>query len=812
MTIFQHKILDALLYAQRLPLASDFEIFFNNINIPCHKAIVSQSSNLLKNLIQQNRTSYQVDDYVEASQDDIIALIRCFYGQPLHLSNDNALSLFLLAKSLSCSELETECKSVVKSSTASTHTKQLSTLLSQLSGDTFRDYCITYNQASLNVHSFLLASVSPYFYELLTKKQCEKEQEMSQSNGEVSHKYTSPAIDFSKTLKVSCDSLFNLLRSLYDGSLEITLDNVFEFYHLSKLFKMQELNQFCCDYMVNSEAEYSWITASIMKAVDCKDHEFIKFISPKISEIRLLSERVPIATHPLFFENLNANIDVSWLLRCLVHSHLNYPEENVWTPSTLNTAFTSIKTDSLSVASFFNIIEPLFSVNNLFEFCSPLCLSMFASFPNEIPLPWYLWYIAECDSRKEFNLLSQAVTTVDQVVTFENVDKLVTLCLSSESLVIIASSTRKEHLILWIIKSLIDLWTKSKLKVEEFSRILLSLSLEETNFELVYGILGKLFSDQDLRTILLEFVSIKLVPRIVQDSHTEKKALRDEMGRMQDELNAIKIKNEALSHSFNELSLKFSQQQQDLNLLKNMFNSLKRKGILEDNDINNNPAPIPKDDGAKQSTVEDCEADNSTVDAEEEVNENKSIFHANEEPLLRQHGQVKQNDEVVLVSSPKLVVTESKGGAVFDTTKKGHYIVLRDFYHSATKVQRDCWVKSFVAIQLPRNSNIVLTLTKSGLDFSSMIGWFAPQHVQTGKCLEHLNALAVDREAANFYVNRTIVESCGVVSVGQSVVCSGDGTFSLPHSGFKHQVDVPKGYIFGLLIFNQGTSWSLSDE
>ncbi|KAL0210694.1 hypothetical protein RCL1_005130 [Eukaryota sp. TZLM3-RCL] len=493
MTTFHHKILDCLLRAQREDLMTDFETTLEEHRVPCHKAIVSPFCQRLNRLIQKNIDYYDVVDVDDATSQDLEAVIRSYYGQPLSLTNDNSLMYFLFTKALSDSNLEVQCKVVIKKCVSSVYTIPLDTILNNLQSDEFKDHELIFHNFSLKIHKFFFASISSYFNAKFTKQ-------WQDSNDSTS--------DFSKLLQVSPSSFCNFFTSFYNGKLDVNLENAFEYSHLAWYFQLWELQKFVEDFIVNSQAQYQWVTSLILKAINCEDYRFIGIISTKISEIPDLSSCDPIPVHPLFFLNLTSNIDVSWLLRCLVFSFSNRSEDNVWTPQSLAKSFETIKFKTLPIDEIYQIIEPLFSISDLFDFLSPLSLSIFSKFTSQVPINWLTWFIVECDKREEFNLISQVSPLLNEIITPDNINKVPNIAFNSETLRLFAINSKKEHLVVWMINCLIELWCNSQLNVEDFSRILMGFDLSETRFQLVYSTLGRLFSDEILKPILFEFVTI----------------------------------------------------------------------------------------------------------------------------------------------------------------------------------------------------------------------------------------------------------------------------------------------------------------
>ncbi|KAL0210328.1 hypothetical protein RCL1_004764 [Eukaryota sp. TZLM3-RCL] len=697
MSVFQHQSLGYLLLAQREALLTDFDIIFNETSFSCHKAIVSQASQRLQKLIHKNQNDYDLPEFDDATIDDLTNLVRCFYGQPLNLTTSNALPLFLLFKSLSCTDIANECKQVLEMSIPKTHQIPTSTILKNLQNDEFKDHQIIFHDQSINIHKFLFASMSRYFKAKFTRYWQESEDTTT---------------DFSKLLQVSPSSFFNFFTSFYDGKLEVNLENAFDHSHLAWYFQLSELEKFVQNFIENSVSEYNWVTALVLKAIKSEDFRFIRIISAKISEIQDLSNCNPIPVHPLFFENLTSNIDISWLLKCLVFSYSSYSNDNVWTPQSLEKSIETIKIDSLPVDEIYQIIEPLFSISDLFEFLSTFSIPIFSKFTSQVPLNWFTWFLAESDLRREFNLISQVSPFLNEMITPENINQIQINSFHSETLNLFVLETKKEHLIIWILNCLIELWSSSKLKVSDFSRILMALNLEESNVDLIYSTLGKLFSDEILKPILFEFVSIKLVPRMVKESHEEKKILRGEISELQ-RINGQQEKK------ISELQKINGEQQTSINELKNELNEL--KSILQ---------PI--------------------IQQQQEL-KLKQEREAKEAELKRQEEERLEYER----NRPKFLLTN-----------KGSKITLSENDLVATKTGNNSWDNSFIKINHPVKGKVVLTLLEFGSYFNTYIGLFDPSHCQTGSCYSYAQALYVYTGCTQFYVNgnNTGPSNPGVIS------------------------------------------------
>ncbi|KAL0217307.1 hypothetical protein RCL1_007888 [Eukaryota sp. TZLM3-RCL] len=506
MSVFTHDIVSQLLHSLQTPLLTDFSITLNDVSIPCHRAIISQESTRLSTLIQKGSFEFTIDVWEEASPNEFKKFVEILYGKSCTFNQQNALAFFLLSKTLCLNEMASICSNVLKSGDSCKYFIPVERILENLKVDEFKDHEIIFHDFSLKIHKFFFASISPYFKAKFTKQWQDSDDTTS---------------DFSKLLQVSPSSFSNFFTSFYDGKLEVSLDNAFEYSHLAWYFQLSELEKFVEDFISNSKAEYQWVTSLVLKAIICEDYRFIKIISTKISEIPDLLSFDPIPVHPLFFQNLTSIIDVSWLLRCLVFSYTNNSEDNVWTHQRLEKSIETINFDTLPVDKIYQIIEPLFSFSDLFDFLSSFSLSIFSKFTSRVPLNWFTWFIVESDLRKEFNLISQVSPLLNEIITAENINQVPITSFNSETLRLFAINFKQGTSIYWSLVCLVELWSRSQLNVEEFSRILMCFDLSETRFELVYSTLGRLYSDEILKPLLFEFVSLKLFPRVVVENNEQ---------------------------------------------------------------------------------------------------------------------------------------------------------------------------------------------------------------------------------------------------------------------------------------------------
>ncbi|KAL0227588.1 hypothetical protein RCL1_003732 [Eukaryota sp. TZLM3-RCL] len=821
MTTFSHNTIECLLRCLKETMLTDFELTFNDQTVLCHRAIVSQSSKRLQTLIQKNQDSYDLGDDDEACIDHLVSIINSFYGEVLDLNADNTVPLLFISKSLSCSDLSAACKNFVKTHDQPSQSYQLSVemILQNLSNDHFQDYQIAFNDRSLHIHKFLFAAMSPYFRTKFSRNWQESEDNCS---------------DFSKLLQVSASSFSNFFDSFYTGKLEVNLENAFDYSHLAWYFQLSELERFCNNFIQQSKAEYSWVTSSVLKAINSEDYRFIQIISTKISEIPDLSNCDPIAVHPLFFENLNSNIDVSWLLKCLVSSCSHYSEQKIWTPKSLEKSIENVKFDTLPVDKIYQIIEPMFSISDLFDFLLSFSLSIFSKFTSEVPLNWFLWFIVESDLRKEFSLISQVSKLLNEIFTPENISQVPITSFNSETLRLFAINSKKEHLVLWMINCLIEVWSSSQLNVEDFLKILMSIDISESQYELVYPTLSRLFSDEILRPILFEFNSLKLVPRLLKDALEEKKRLGIEMSK-QEKLNIEQLQFNAKQKEINNEQSKTDEELKRINNEQRLLIAEQEKRINElQNQISVITTSIQQMSDHYKSKLEvelkKLREDQNKIyevkfEEQKRINEKlqNQLVAINKvlEPVIKQQqveAEQKRLEELVEQQALEAQLKQEfidKGGAKFLASNKGINLRLSENDLVVTKCGEHGPDNSFVAIQRPVQGKIVLSYVNRSDFYYTSIGFFDPSYTQTDDCVSNSLYNPFILKIFGGMVQITVDnESISVsLSAGEPIMVEFNGnevTFSFP-CGYAHTLPMLDCYVFGVInIVPTNLSWHLS--
>ncbi|KAL0217043.1 hypothetical protein RCL1_007526 [Eukaryota sp. TZLM3-RCL] len=746
MSTFTHNILQILLSAQSTPIHTDFYVMVNEEQIPCHKAILSHSSKLLNSLIEKNQDSYDLPEGTEASLDDVVAIIRSFYGQELPVSEHNALPVFEVSKILASSELSTLAKTVITKVSPSTFSIPLPSILSNLSFDQFKDHSVVYKDTTIKIHKFLLTSAVPYF-------------QTKFSLNEIDQYTNDPISDFSQLLKVEENCFASFFKSLYDGEITVTTENIFDYNHLAFYFKLSEFEKFTKNFINTATPTVDWICPALVKADYSEDHQFVSLVREKLASISELHSAAPIAVDHEVIKILNQDVDVAWLFKSTVHSFLHYSNNQSWTPVVFESLIEQLDLSKLDVDTIFDIITPLLDVDELFSWLAKFSIQNFSKFHVSVPLSWFSWFISQCDSRKEFEILDQISNTIELILPETRISNFENLTLNFETLHLFSQHSKSEHLILWTIKSLIKSWKKSKLAIDQFSKILMIFDLQSTAFDSVYLALNEIFDDLKLRTLIFEFISLKVVPRLITEINTNQNLIKD-VG----ENTITQIKSDVAQL---------------------------REEVVRVEGESKKEVEALKEEHTKTSTTL------SQIDV---------LL-----PLLPMF-----NSDMAWYNK-RMKEFQQNGGVVrFVTQQKGSYLTIDngDKRVSRNSSNNGSFSNSFVPINHPVSGTVVLKFDSynSSYGFQTYIGFMDANYLQS---LNTNYLIGFQFNSTYFYIDGKNERGLSNPSQGQCVHITFNGrsvTFSLPFCNYHRTIEYQEGRVFGIALQYYQNYWSLSSQ
>ncbi|KAL0209351.1 hypothetical protein RCL1_007291 [Eukaryota sp. TZLM3-RCL] len=135
--------------------------------------------------------------------------------------------------------------------------------------------------------------------------------------------------------------------------------------------------------------------------------------------------------------------------------------------------------------------------------------------------------------------------------------------------------------------------------------------------------------------------------------------------------------------------------------------------------------------------------------------------------------------------------------------------------HCLVRSTQDCRGNSFIAINHPLNGRITLTLrsTDSNGWFDSYIGYFNPNKCQDHDCYRNFIGISPYHDDGTwFYTNGSDEMVTSKISPSQSIIISFENnkvTYSTPHSGWTRTVDCVGWWVFGIVVYHEGESWSI---
>ncbi|KAL0225290.1 hypothetical protein RCL1_003202 [Eukaryota sp. TZLM3-RCL] len=764
----QHGTLQKLLDQRRKSALTDFDIIFGDHVFPCHNAVAVIASKTIASSVASNDASLIIPEYVETTLEVIESVLDAVYGVDLLISGNNALEVFELARFLGISSLILLSRTAIKNCEDKSFLTSLESVLSDLENDQFRDFSLVYKNVRIKLHKFLLATLCPVFLSRF---------ELQPGDNEW---------NFTDLLTIQESSFEQFFTSFYKDNIIITLENLFDISHLASYFKMSSLVS-CCDSLMNSsEPLVSWIFPSLESADKADDLRFVDRLASVLVKVDDLAQSDPVAIKPDVLYKLCSNVNVFWLSTVLVHSyfHYDYNNQRVWTPNEVQKALTQIDTSTLTINQLYCIIKPLLQVEELYSVLSEFSLSRFTIEKSEIPSEWLVWLMVELDKNEptnELNLTTRFASLLSKVFSKAKLSLIELLVLHPKSFNVYLSNITQQYLILWFIRSLIISWkVENHWTIEIFDEILSIVNLENVDSRELIAVLRPLENIAELFDFFCKFMSTKVTPLVIRD-----------YAKTSEELSTSKQDNEALRNSNEKLENKLEQEKENNNNLQLEISKLK---LIVDKHA---------------EIIRRAEEEKKRLEEEERrrIEEQKRLTELAKQQAL----EAQLNQEFI-----------NKGGAKFLASNKGSSLTLseNDLLVTKTGGNQGHWDNSFVQINHPVKGKVVLTLRNfiSGrYDFDTRIGLFDPSHCQASNCSNYAHILYVYSGITQFKVNNSFTGPSNIrgISVGEQVVIDFNNdqvTFSVPSLGYSHRVTWPSGYVFGLSMFYQNTSWQISSS
>ncbi|KAL0224993.1 hypothetical protein RCL1_002905 [Eukaryota sp. TZLM3-RCL] len=777
--VHNHSTLDRLLTQRRNACLTDYEIIFEGRTFPCHKAVAVLTSKTIASSVVSHGDTLIFDEDLDVTAEVIETVVDSLYGSNIEISKDHAIEVLDFAKFMGMYSLQELSKTAIKNYEDKSYTPSLEAVLSDLENDQFRDFSLVYKNVRIKLHKFLLATLCPVFLSRF---------ELQPGNNEW---------NFTDLLTIQDSSFQQFFTSFYKENITITLENLFDISHLASYFKMSSLVS-CCDSLMNSaEPLVSWIFPALESADKADDLRFVHRLASVLVKVDGLAQSDPVAIKPDVLFKFCPNVNVFWLLTVLIHSYFHYESNNnqrVWTPNEVEKALTQIDTNTLTIHQLFSVIQPLLKVEELYSVLSEFSLTRFTIEKSEIPSEWLVWLMVELDKNEptnELNLTTRFASLLSKVFSKAKLSLIEPLVLHPKSFNVYLSNITQHYLILWFIRSLIISWkVEDHWTVEIFDEILSIVNLENLESRELIDVLRPLENIAELFDFYCKFMSVKVIPLVIRD-----------YAKTSEQLSTSKQELTTKSHEVDSLKKPTENFQKNLQQEKVNNNNLQSENSKLKSIVDKHPEIIRR--------------------AEEEVRELK----------LKQEREAKEAAEKRLAELAKRQAFEAqlnqefinKGGVKFLASNKGSRLTLSGNDLLVKRTGGNGWMymydNSFVQINHPVKGKVVLTLRNcnSGIGFTTRIGLFDPSHCQASDSYDYEHALYVTSGSTQFYVNdnNTGPSNPGVISVGQQIVIDFNNdqvTFSVPSLGYSHRVTWPSGYVFGLAMCWENTSWQISSS
>ncbi|KAL0216979.1 hypothetical protein RCL1_007462 [Eukaryota sp. TZLM3-RCL] len=519
---YQHNSLQALKNCLDNQLHPDFSLSFKNSSLHCHNALLSPSSQLLASLITQQTNDYTITSDLDASDNILSSVLSTFYGHPLSLSKANIIDVLHLSWNLKAVDLYNFTKDCIVNKRDATFQLPINKILNNLLNDNFKDQSIVYQNKSIQIHKFLLASVSGWF-----KKKW--------SHNWQGHDFIENTSEFTDKLHVNQDCFETFFKSIYAGQLVLSTENVFDYSHLAFYFEFNDLTKFINEFIKQTPSDVEWIFPAIEKANTSLDLRFVALMSDKLACISDLSNRDGISVEPEVLKTFNFNsVNNQWILKCLTKSFLECNDQ-LWNCQEVSTCLNLIDLNRIKVVDLYYIIFPLLKVSELFQVCVEFSLRVFSTFSATVPIEWIKWFIEQTNQHDSTSALEDFSILLETIVVKSRVSSLILTQLKPFSLQLFALNCKSSHLVLWVLNLLVKSFKSKIVSTSDLGTVLNSICLDFTDSANVYQVIDYLINDESSSIVVNEFIVKKVFPKVVREREELKKR-QEEQRNVQQEL------------------------------------------------------------------------------------------------------------------------------------------------------------------------------------------------------------------------------------------------------------------------------------
>ncbi|KAL0242981.1 hypothetical protein GEMRC1_005544 [Eukaryota sp. GEM-RC1] len=519
----------------------DSSISLHDDEFPCHSAVVSLFSDLLKTKLFSSSKVDDLDLLLLLLPDSSLffKVLDSFYGISVSFPSSDLHPLGVLVSYLKYTPLSDFLHSLVQSGMnfRETFTFQLNhdVIVSNFRKFAPSDVSITYKEVHIQTNTLILVAMSATFLN-----------QFSTSFIDSNDRKITYESEFEGVEEEIFEQFFNFF---YSDSIKLDISNVLSFYQLSFYFQVPELLEACKKFLLtNTFTDLELL--SLLNLANVR-HQ-VGFVEEILNMFKNLSQPLKLDSSPLSVEVLQRLfpiVDNWWLIQCLLETFKNQELAS----EELNSILNIIIIHQFDYNNLYTLIQPLFDEKS---FESVLLQWSVNNFPNieqleKIPPDWFLWTFQAADRAKAD--LEYFVVDFMKVVPFEFLHSYQGFSPSPLAFKLLAPSVTADYST-FLAKSLVDSWRNFDWDVDVFHECVKGFDLKVTDPVAIFEIFAELKNDSKLcqffqkyfadnALIVLKFQQIQFAAALSQ----QKKTSDDLVQNLEKTVTTLKEENSQLS-------------------------------------------------------------------------------------------------------------------------------------------------------------------------------------------------------------------------------------------------------------------------
>ncbi|KAL0238185.1 hypothetical protein GEMRC1_012658 [Eukaryota sp. GEM-RC1] len=463
----------------------DSSISLHDDEFPCHSAVVSLFSELLKTKLFSSSKVNDLDPIFPLLPDSslLFKILDSIYGLPLKFTFQDLYDIGGLATFLKYTNLSDYLAVLIASelNLKETFTFQLNhdVIVSNFRKFAPSDVSITYKEVHIQTNSLILVATSATFLN-----------QFSTSFIDSNDRKISYESEFEGVEEEIFDQFLNLF---YSDSIQLDISNVLSFYQLSFYFQVPELLEACKTFLLSN----TFTDLEILSLLNLANVRYqIHFVEEILNIFKTLSQPLKLDSIPLSVEILQRLfpiVDNWWLIQCLLESFKNQE----LTSEQLNSILILIDIHQFDYNNLYTLIQPLFDEKSFESVLLQWSVNNFANVKqlDKIPPHWFLWTFQAADRAKSD--LEYFVVNFMKVVPFEFLHSYQGFSPSPLAFKLLSPSVTADYST-FLAKSLVDSWRNFDWDVNVFHECVNGFDLKVTDPVAIFEIFAELKNDSKL--------------------------------------------------------------------------------------------------------------------------------------------------------------------------------------------------------------------------------------------------------------------------------------------------------------------------